>query len=577
MKRARSLLTVLTALGLTLSVGSLSAAPHALFWSRGQTWVVDAGEGTLYHAPKLYATGPGGVVFEYALKSHSAPSGARSGELEAQDDQQARPYGELYRWVSLERFMVGDTGAEPSVAQRAEEARVSTTLTSHYAPEQVKGDFNDDHQLLQFTGERVTLSRVVSQRLNDQRRVSRSLYTIDLANRQTLPALTEAPEIDALTRSLFPRLLPSCLAPTRTLTQWQLSGQRLTSWLFMLPTQGEQQNKPITPSAPCPPSGALRLRAPTQEGLSAGALSWEPITGQLNDLKEPLIGGVVDALLHPSGDIALLLEGESRAGEEGLFVPHPLALDEPGLSRPLSLWRRHGSPRLISLPARLELQRLDGARWLPENHPILQLLSTHFTSVAEGTPCTQQLKSHRVSAYHRPPPPPLSAHLCRVQPQGRLWGGVEDLSAQLIAAQDERTLYVDLWVRDPERATGDSVRLWLGEAEPPLELKVTPREVMGAGNLADQVLAKWVEGPAPKPTRSALGAPLITEREVSSEAPEGGYLVSLELPLSLVKGKLSVAVQDVDPATPGAKVTLWVAGEPSRPYEPPTPAPIEVK
>ena len=566
--KARPLLAGVLLTAMTL--GESYAAPFALFWSREHTWVLDAGEGSLYRAPKLYAQGPGGVLFEYRLETHSAPSGS--------DDQAtgegARPYGWLYRWMSLERYLVGDTGAgHDAGAGEDKEGLLNTTLTSHYRPDQVKGDFNDEHQVLQFTGERVTLARWVSQRTEKDKLTNRSLYTIDLANRQTLSQLGESTELTRLTRELFPQLIPSCLTPTSSLIHWELAGQRATSWLLMLPSeQGVARED-------CPASGALRVRPPVGS-LQAGALSWDPLKGRLLDAGEPILGGIVDVLLHPSGDLALVLEGPKRSQEEGLFVPDPLGFDEPNVSRALSLWRRRGSPRLLSLPALLELQRLDGARWIQEGHPLLQLLQTHFTNL-ESPGCYAPLKSHRVERYHRPPAPELTAHICRVETYGRMWGGVDDLSAQVIAAQTNRTLFVDIWVRDATRASGDMVTLWIGSAEAPVELKIKQREVIAPTGVADQILVRWVEGSQrakPRPQLSQRKAQsMLVKRSADRGAPERGYLVSVELPLSLVKGRMSVSIQDVDRAKSAEYVKLWVVGEPSKGYEAVVPARIEVE
>lgn len=553
--------------GGALSGGAARAAtgPFALFWSRAQTWIVDAGEGVLYRAPRLYAAGPGGVLFEYALTPHSAPAAPPPGAS-------PRPYGWLYRWVSLDRALLGDTGPEG--------ARVRTPLTTHLDPSAAQGDFSDEHQVLQFTGEWVTLSRAVEQRAGGRRRARLSLYTLDLANRQALTALREADMLVRATRDLLPGLIPPCLSPTEWLVRWQLPAQRPTSWLLLTAEGAEGGAEGAAQGAAegaggCPlSSGALRLRAAAPE-VRAGELSWrapaggEGAQGALYDLDGLLLGGVVDALLHPGGELALLLEGPSRAGEERLLVAEPLALYEPDVRRSLSLWRRGGAPALLSLAPDAELQRLDGARWLPPDHPLLQLLPTHFTPL-EASPCFERLESRRVARYTRPPTPPLTGHLCRVDARGRAWGGVEDLSARVSAAQTDKTLFVDVWVRDPHRAPGDRVTFWIGDPSAPLELQVRQGEVSGAQALLDVALARWVEGPR-------AGAPPKRHRYPQPETPEGGYLVTVELPLALTRGRLSVAVQDVDPSSPEARVTLWVAGEPAAALGAPTPALIDVR
>ncbi len=486
----------------------------------------------------------------YELTPHSAPSSPPA-------NTPPRPYGWLYRWVSLDRTLLGDPSPSAEL--------VRTPLTTHHEPSLVQGDFSDEHQILQFTGEWVTLSRAVEQRVSGRRLSSRTLYSIDLANMKTLNALSESEALVSATRDLLPGLIPPCLSPTEWLVRWQLPAQRPTSWLLLEPAES---------ALSCAlSSGALRLRAAPRE-VRAGDLSWRAPGGHapqgtLYDLDGPLLGGVVDALLHPSGQLALLLEGPSRADEERLLVEDPLALDEPDVRRSLSLWRRGGAPALLNIAPEAELQRLDGARWLPPEHPLLQLLPTHFTAL-EAQPCFERLESRRVTRYARPPMPPLTAHLCRVDARGRSWGGVEDLSAQVFSSQSAETLFVDVWVRDPQRSPSDSVTFWLGDPSAPLELQVRQGEVSGAPELLDRALARWVEGPRPgaRPRRHKYPQP---------ETPEGGYLVSVELPLALTRGRLSVAVQDVDPTSPDARLTLWAVGEPAAALGAPAPAPIEVR
>jgi hypothetical protein len=518
---------------------------------------VDAGEGVIYRAAGLYASGPGGVIFEYSLTPHTAASSSPPGAP-------PRPYGWLYRWVSFDRALLGDASASGE--------RVRSTLTTHHAPATVQGDFSDEHQVLQFTGEWVTLSRSVEQRAGGRRLNSRTLYTIDLANMQALTTLSESEALTRSTRELLPGLIPDCLSPTEWLVRWQLPTQRSTSWLLLAPTTSRDL---AGGSVPCPlTSGALRLRAAPPE-VRAGELSWRaPVSdqgaqGALYDLDGPLLGGVVDALLHPSGQLALLLEGPTRAPEERLLVEEPLSLDEPDVRRALSLWRRGAAPALIQLAADAEIQRLDGARWLPPNDPLLQLLPTYFRPL-EAEPCFTRLESRRVRRYARPPMPPLTAHLCRVDARGRAWGGVEDLSAQVFASQDSERLFVDVWVRDPQRSPSDRVHVWVGDPTAPTELQVRQGELNAPAVVQERVLSRWVEGRSP-------GAQRPRHKYAQPEAPEGGYLVSLELPLDLVRGRVSVAVHDVDPSAPDARLTLWLVGEPPAALGAPTPALIDVR
>ena len=235
------------------------------------------------------------------------------------------------------------------------------------------------------------------------------------------------------------------------------------------------------------------------------------------------------------------------------------------------------SPVTVGFAEDVEIQRLDGARWLNPQSSLLQLLSTHFKLV-DSPPCVKQLKSHSVKYYRRPPRPPLSGHLCKIESKGRAWEGIQDLSASVSALQDLRTLYLDIWVHDPGRSKRDEITLWFGKPQSPKRLRFNRSGVLGNDKLRDQVLFKWTEF-KPK-RRSGKGSPRrardVSQDENSLSEPFEGYLASIEIPLSIIKGHLSVRVRDVDPALGGAELQMWAIGAPPAVGEPIRPEPIEV-
>ena len=518
--------------GAVTTVAEPLGGPFALFWSRGQTWIMDTGEGVLYNAPHLYAEGPGGILFEYTLEAHSERISSKTSR---------RPYGHVYRWVSFERHLLG--------------GQQVNALTNHFKPDDLRGDFNDEHQILQFTGEWVTLSRWVEQRDQGQHLRASSAYTINLGEMKSLSSPKEPSKWLNFVREHLPDTIPNCLAPTDFAVRWELPGQRPVFWVLMTPST-EQHACPYTLSG-------LRVSPPAPYRTQP-KLTWRG--DQLADEGEVLFGGVVDALIHPTGDLAILLEGPPRA-EEKLFIPHLDHLIEPNTQRFLTLWRRGSSPTTLSFPDHIEVQRLDGARWLSPQSSLLQILKTHFNPL-EPPPCFQRLESHPVHRYKRPPPPPLKGHLCRVEAKGRVWSGVRDLSASVSALQDRRTLFLDLWVQDPDRSQRDEITLWFGDPRTPHRLRFNRKGILGTDRLRDQVLFKWTELPIKKRKKSKA----LSHRETLI-----GYRASIELPLALVQGHLSARLRDIDPELGGAEVQMWVIGEPPAAGEPVRPTEIEVK
>ena len=484
---------------------------YALFWSEGSTWIVDTVQGVLFKAPTLLAPGPEGEVFEYRLK------------VSTQRIKGVRPFGYFYRWVSLDRYLIGGQHVDQ--------------LTNHFSPEELGRDTHDEHQILQFTGEFVSLLRwFYYEGEGDSRVHNTSVYTLSLNGVQPLPKLRRAEQLLSFTRELYPSLIPSCLQTEARMVRWELGGQRPIFWLMLAPqsTQAECSAQ----------LGALRI-TPTPVRRQGERLAWRDET--LYDRGEVIYGGVVDALLHPRAAVAVTLEGFKR-DDESLFVPQVGRLYESKSKRYLSVWRAYegkgeGRGRHISFPDKAEIRRLDGARWIGQDHPLISMLATHFMPV-EQTSCFQALKVSKSSRYRKPKRPDPSGHLCAIESQQRVWEGYEDLGAAVVAQLVNQWLHLDIWVTDPDRSPGDLIRLWVGKAEAPIELKVTPRGVISREAIRAGVKFTWVE----LPKRKGMA---------------GGYRVNLQLPSSLVKQRISIAVEDEDLGLAGLLQRLWVVGRPN--------------
>lgn len=496
-----------------------SPSRYALFWSEGSTWIVDTQAGVLFRAPTLLALGPDGNIFEYRLKVNST-------RLPSKD----RPYGHIYRWVSLDRYLIGGQHVDQ--------------LTNHFTVDELKRDTHDEHQILQFTGEFITLIRwFYHEATPEDLSKSTSLYTLSLSGVQPLPELRKAPQLLQFTRSLYPRLIPECLNAEPRMVRWELGGQRPVFWLTLSPVIGE----------PCEASlSALRIN-PTPRHKQGRLLSWTGETLYLE--RDALYGGVVDALIHPTQAVAITLEGAQRR-DETLFVPQLSQLYERPVTRYLSVWRGYEEAqeergRHISFPEGVQLRRLDGARWIPDDHPLISMLTTHFLPVQQKS-CFKPLIVKRQRQYARGARPTLHGHLCAIEAQGRVWEGQDDLSAGVRAQEVNDWLYLDVWVTDPDRASGDMLRIWTGNPSAPIELKVTPKGVIGREAIKAGVKYTWLKQPAKKRDRKSDG----------DTGRQGGYLVRLQLPMSLVQDHLSLAVDDEDPSLKGLSQRLWVAGAP---------------
>ena len=497
---------------------------YALFWSGGNTWIVDTKLGVLFRSPTLIAQGTNGFLLEYRLEVHNErlPS--------------ERPFGDLYRWVSLDRYIFRGQHVDQ--------------LTNHFAPQELKTETHDEHQILQFTGEYITLIRWFYHETSEARPTEgTSIYSLALDGVEPLPQMTNAGKLFSFTKSLYPELIPSCVTPETRLVHWELSGQRSVYWLTLTPDHS---------LIDCEIGlSALRVNPPRAIAES-GDLAWRDET--LFYRGESLYGGVVDALLHSSGRVAITLEGPSRRDDRLLVPQIPLIYEKP-TRRYLSFWRAYdegsqGEGRHFSFSDELEIHRLDGARWIKDDHPLIALLDTHFMPIHQPS-CFRSLELKRLDRYRRPERGKNFGHLCAIQTTGRVWEGHKDLSASVQAQVIDQTLYLDLWVNDPDRHPHDQVKLWVGSSTQPVEITLTPKGVIGKEAIQAGVKLNWWERNAKRGSRKRLDSP--------HELNVGGYQIHLQVPVELTQGSLSLSIEDVDFSLPSAHQKLWLIGRPPSP------------
>lgn len=493
---------------------------YALFWSKGKTWLVDSEQGVLFSAPTLIANGPNGHLLEYKLNLHTE-------RLKSN-----RPYGDLYRWVSLDRYVIGGSYVDQ--------------LTNHFDPDELTEETHDEHQIFQFTGEFVTLIRWFYHQPNEaQHNQSISIYSLALNGVQPLPQMKKANKLLDFTHRLYPKLIPRCLKTNPRLVRWELSAQRPIFWLVMSPQTSLNCSVGLS---------ALRVNPPPVV-QSAGKLQVKEQS--LYYKNEKLYGGVVDHILHPNGKVALTLEGAPR-NDHQLFVKNINQLYEKQNKRYLSLWRAFDDGRAggrhISFSDEVDIQRLDGARWLDANDPILSLLDSHFQPIGQKS-CFRDLNLKRLDQYRRPKRSASFGQLCAVESEGRVWEGHEDLSASLSAQIVKDTIYLDIWVNDPERTERDELKIWYGSTLNPSQMRVTAKGIIGRDAIKSGVKVNWWEREHKRTQSKRSDIPYMNKIR--------GYQVHLQIPLNFTQGSLSLSVEDGDHSFPSAHQRLWLVGKPS--------------
>ena len=189
----------------------------------------------------------------------------------------------------------------------------------------------------------------------------------------------------------------------------------------------------------------------------------------------------------------------------------------------------------------------------------MKIIPTHFQEVGLQE-CIPPLMSYRVKNHKRLYRPLSQTHLCQVETQGRLWDGVHDLSASIDVSQTNQTLFIDLWVSDDDVTRGDQVQIWFGSPENPSTLTFRGSNIFGKDQLRDQTLSKWDE---------------VSKKNRTNQ--EKGYILSIELPLKIVKNHLTLAIQDQDRHSRGGTLTLWQIGQRPQLGESVIPQPFQVQ
>ncbi|MCB9535083.1 MAG: hypothetical protein H6704_02380 [Myxococcales bacterium] len=227
---------------------------------------------------------------------------------------------------------------------------------------------------------------------------------------------------------------------------------------------------------------------------------------------------MVDLRSTRGGERALVLRGEA-APDDAPLHRDPARLTAACPARTLWAWRGGGS--LIPLGP---VPRLDGLRWLAPDDPLRAHAALWLAP--PRAPCVVD---------PRAPAEGPGAHACRVDEDGRPWGGLTDLAARAHLEASGGTATLEVEVVDPGRHADDGLRVWIGARRP-------VRVELGEARL------------------SVRRAPERAVRPAWRATPHG-YTARLDFPAEWLGDSpaLSVRVDDVDPDAPGA-VALWAAG-----------------
>ena len=142
-----------------------------------------------------------------------------------------------------------------------------------------------------------------------------------------------------------------------------------------------------------------------------------------------------------------------------------------------------------------------------------------------------------------------------MESEGRVWEGHEDLSASLSAQIVKDTIYLDIWVNDPERTERDELKIWYGSTLNPSQMRVTAKGIIGRDAIKSGVKVNWWEREHKRTQSKRSDIPYMNKIR--------GYQVHLQIPLNFTQGSLSLSVEDGDHSFPSAHQRLWLVGKPS--------------
>lgn len=380
--------------------------PHALFWSGGRTWLLDAGAGRLFSAPAFITLDAQGGLTRFRQRVESHRPGAREAGLPA----------------PASRRTVWEQVTTPARAWSAAIASPEPWPSAGAA-------LMDERAVLQFTGEVLTTLRF--QRFTGADAAARTViegaaYRPDLG--RTEPAPAGAGAALAWTAAHLPFALDPCLVRPAGLLPLEGPGGVRTPYLLAAGAAPECAER----------VRALALTAPPRPE------AWGP--------------GVIDRRPLPDARGAVLLLGEAVEGRPAV-VNDLLALADPCALQTLRL-ERDGQPPLDvgAVPA------LDGFRWLAPDTPWLTWLPIAFAP-AERCGAAVPVLAGEVRRFDGDvddwPAEALltSAALCRVIEIGRAWSGPDDLSGEAVARVQGADLVVAVVVRDRDPAPADVVRV----------------------------------------------------------------------------------------------------------------------
>ncbi len=492
---------------------------YAIFWSNLNTWIVDITEQRIYFSNHLYGKA-NHLLFEYILSTQSQ-----------RRPRVNHPYGWIYRWVSLERQLL--------------QSEFVDQLTYHFLENEVEGDFFDEHRILQFTNETVTLGRWVEQNREDEKKSSffrlATAYTIDLSTREKLRASDFSEEKGKWLHQHFPKQFPACLSSQEDGVRFEIPGRREV--LYDVFSSKLSQKKSCT-------QDLILMRREQQKPKSFFTADQQLIwQGQKIWYQGKLISDqVADALLHPSGQYAIILEGKNLDAEEQMIVKiNDLEDIKP---RFLAIWHKDQPDQVLRFHQTDLISRLDGARWIAQDDLFLDLLDHRFKTL-EQVDCFQSLKVFTQSKKAKKPSRysdfikknkdlPFQQNLCAITGNSQYWKDKSDLSARIISREINQTLRLEIEVLDQDVNQQDLLYLWFASQSYPYVIQISQNQLYS--NLSSHA----------QPKNETL-------LEYQWEKTEKGYFVSLILPYQWLDQKMAVAIQDHD-QNDQEDLFLWLSG-----------------
>ncbi len=451
----------------------------AVFWAGERTFLADVDAGVLYTAPGWHAT-LGGDVWRFRMTAEASRPRS-TGPLPAPPS----------RWTVLQAQAPGARAWQPLTPPPIPPGPDDRVLEDERAP-------------LQFLGDTIVLARFRRRNVGEGPRLTAEVEVRGLPD-GVVAAPPPAAGVGWIAERL-PGLVDPCVRVPLAVVPRALVGGRRARFLALGASEARCAGD----------LHLLRLGAAAAPAVALpGGAQWRG--GPVNLGGQPA-DDVVDLRSTRAGERALMLRGEA-AHDDAPLHRDPARLNAACPDRTLWAWR--GGGPLVPLGA---VPRLDGLRWLAPDDP----LRTHAALWLAPS------RAACVVDPRRPTEGP-GAHACRVDEDGRPWGGLTDLAARAHLASDGRTATLEVEVVDPGRHRGDGLSVWVGARRP-------VRVELGADRL------------------NVRRAPDRAVRPAWRTAPHG-YTARLDFPADWLGDPpaLSVRVDDVDPDAPGS-VSLWAVG-----------------